>query len=434
MAWGPRAPFSSSHGDPRGWTILPDLAHVPLMVERTAPPRAAPSQSPPAGWNRRAHELWLADRRPEALQLCAESLTHAAPAEPPEQLSQFAYYLFLDGQLSAAASALRRALEKSPQDLEALGNLAVVLRRLGQTQEAAGLFRKLAEAQPENVLAWDGLAAVLPALGDVAGARQAGTRSLELKDARAPAGAHWVSPAAGPGEFAADKPNVIVFSLWGDSPRYLRGALRNALLVGDVYPGWRCRFHLDGSVPDAFVRLLRDLGADIVVEPAGCPLQQRLAWRFKAAADPAVGRFLVRDADSVIGVREANAVQAWIQSGRWFHVIRDWWSHTDLILAGLWGGVGGSLPSAYADAEAYRSEAMATPNVDQWYLRDRVWPAIRDHTLVHDRFFRMEGSQPFPGAEPPPPRHVGENEFAAAPDHQDRVLAAWIETHPILRR
>ncbi len=403
------------------------------MAGSTATPREAPGRRPPPGWNPAAHALWLADRRAQALAACAAALNAAAPDETPAQLAQFSYYLFLEGQLPAAAQALQRLLEKQPDDWESLGNLAVIRRRLGEARQAAPLFRALADAQPGNVLAWDGLAATLAGLGDLEGAAQAGTRSLTLKDVQAPRAAPWRPPAKSPQAFAAGKPDLIVFSLWGAAPRYLRGALRNALLAPDIYPGWRCRFHLDETVPGEFVALLQALGSEVVREPAGAPLRQRLAWRFKAAADPGVGRFLVRDADSVIGLREARAVEDWTRSGAWFHVMRDWWSHTDLILAGLWGGIGGTLPDIEAEAQAYRAPAMETPNVDQWFLRDRVWPRIRRHVLVHDRCFRPPGAQPFPGA-PPPAMHVGQNEFAARPELQERLLAAWIARYPILAR
>ena len=404
------------------------------MTGPTAPPRDAPGRKPPAGWNRAAHALWLAGRRAEALAACAAALNAAAPDETPAELAQFAYYLFLDGQLAAAAQALQRLLQKDPADWESVGNLAVIRRRLGETREAAELFRALAAAQPANVLAWDGLAAVLAGLGDAPGAAEAGTRALTLKDAQAVRAAPWRPPGRSAAAFAAGKPDYLVFSLWGDDPRYLRGALRNALLVEDVYPGWRCRFHVDASVPGEVLQLLQDLGAEVVAERARASLSQRLAWRFKAAADPRIGRFLVRDADSVIGPREARAVAAWIASDAWFHVMRDWWSHTDLILAGLWGGIGGSLPDIETEAQAYRPPAMETPNIDQWFLRDRVWPRIRRHVLVHDRCFRAPGSHPFPGEPPPPPAHVGQNEYAARPEHQDRVLAAWIARCPSLAR
>jgi hypothetical protein len=59
----------------------------------------------------------------------------------------------------------------------------------------------------------------------------------------------------------------------------------------------------------------------------------------------------VRDADSVLNLRERLAVDDWLASGRWFHIMRDWWSHTDLVLAGMWGGVAGVLPPCAADGE-----------------------------------------------------------------------------------
>lgn len=389
--------------------------------------------SAPQGWVIRAHRHWVSNERAAALAVCAAELNAAAPNEPSAQLAQFSYYLFLEGHLPAAAQALERLLEKDPSDWEALGNLAVIRRRLGEPEEAARLLRRLAGACPNNVLAWDGLAAVLPGLGDPEGAAAAGTCALSLKDAQAVSNKVFQPPGPSPAVFAEGKPNLLVFSLWGAQPRYLRGALRNALIVGDVYPGWRCRFYADASVPNEFIMLLQSLGAEVVLERPGQPLRQRLMWRFKVSADPSVGRFLVRDADAVIGFREAYAVQEWIHSGAWFHVMRDWWSHTDLMLAGLWAGIGGTLPDFASEAENYRSPALETPNIDQWFLRDRIWPLIRTTALIHDRCFRPEGSRPFPGDMPPPPAHVGQNEFLARSRYQERVLGPWIARYPLLK-
>ena len=44
--------------------------------------------------------------------------------------------------------------------------------------------------------------------------------------------------------------NVISFSLWGDNPKYTIGAIKNAMLAKDIYPGWICRFYLGRSVPE----------------------------------------------------------------------------------------------------------------------------------------------------------------------------------------
>ena len=49
--------------------------------------------------------------------------------------------------------------------------------------------------------------------------------------------------------------------------------------------------------------------------------------------------------------------------------MRDWWTHTDLVLAGMWGGVAGVLPDLRTMFNKYRSRHAETPHWDQWFLR-----------------------------------------------------------------
>src|SRR5688572_24535310 len=67
-------------------------------------------------------------------------------------------------------------------------------------------------------------------------------------------------------------------------------ALRNALLVEDIYKGWQCRFYADSSVPSELLEMLRSLNADIVMQDEGQPAASKLCWRFQVANDPNVGR------------------------------------------------------------------------------------------------------------------------------------------------
>jgi hypothetical protein len=72
----------------------------------------------------------------------------------------------------------------------------------------------------------------------------------------------------------------------------LRGALDNVLAAAYLYPGWRVRFYVDGSVPQGFLACLQEHGAEIKVQPDGQSQRQRLCWRFQVANDPGVGAFL----------------------------------------------------------------------------------------------------------------------------------------------
>ena len=42
---------------------------------------------------------------------------------------------------------------------------------------------------------------------------------------------------------------IISFCLWGDNPKYTEGAIKNAQLASEIYPGWKCRFYVGQSVP-----------------------------------------------------------------------------------------------------------------------------------------------------------------------------------------
>jgi hypothetical protein len=112
--------------------------------------------------------------------------------------------------------------------------------------------------------------------------------------------------------------------------------------------------------------------------------------------------------------------------------MRDFWTHTDLMLAGMWGGVAGVLPDMAQALAAYRSSQAETANIDQWFLRDRVWAHVRASCLAHDRLFRPTGAVPFPGALPEGHRHVGQNEYDVRRDEQAKLVSAWAARCPSL--
>src|SRR4030095_6635242 len=179
------------------------------------------------------------------------------------------------------------------------------------------------------------------------------------------------------------------------------------------------------SVPDDLVSALEGEGAQVERDDHEPTLFRRLARRFLVADDHTVRRYLIRDADSIVNAREAEAVAEWIVEGQSFHVMRDWWTHTDPILAGMWGGIGGALPPVELLLATHQPEHLETAHIDQWFLRDCIWPSIRSVSIVHDRCFRTEGSRPFPSPAPPGDDHIGQNEHHASIERQGIELAAF---------
>lgn len=388
----------------------------------------APLQEAPDGWVAQAHAHWQQGKKQAAIEATLAVLNRYGPEKPLPAVLQLAYYIFLSGDYRAAAHFLELARPHHPRSPQLLLNLAVCLARSREPGTAVERLNELLVLEPDNPVAFDCLCSAYHQLGRHSEAAAAGARALTIKDnasAVVPEG-NWL-PSASPADWAdgAGKTRVIAFSLWGSHPRYLRGAIDNALAGPTLYPGWTLRFFVDDSVPIEVREALATLGANIALEPAGQSQRQRLAWRFKVANDPGVGRFLVRDVDSVINAREKSAVDEWLVSGRWFHVMRDWWTHTDLMLAGMWGGVAGVLPDLTSLLAVYKAPAIETPNIDQWFLRDKVWPFVRTSCLVHDRCFRVPGSHPWPPGTATD-RHVGQDMFAVEREEQEHRLGQWL--------
>jgi hypothetical protein len=257
------------------------------------------------------------------------------------------------------------------------------------------------------------------ALGRLDLAVAAGRLALEAKDRRFGGAEPLVTmPHDRPPPFnpAMPEANVIAYSLWGNAPRYLVPLLENARIQPHLFPGWQMRVYHDRTVDAAYLMQLANRGVQLraMVLPQGVPTHRGLLWRFEAIADPTVQRFLIRDADSLLTVKERIAVDAWLLSSRYFHAMRDWFTHTDLILAGMWGGVGGLLPTPAALLKAYSAWRLETDHIDQDLLTETVWPSVRGSILVHDsRFHPCLGSVAFPPfGGLLPGHHIGQNSFS----------------------
>jgi len=251
--------------------------------------------------------------------------------------------------------------------------------------------------------------------GDRAGAARHGTESLRLKDASAP-DAPPLTPVLN--AYDPEKPgrNLIVFSLWGSDARYLTGAVNNAIVARYLYPGWQCRFYVDGSVPPPAIKSLLQQRAQVRMAPKDLPAgQYGLFWRFLVEDDPEVDLYLVRDADSVMNIKERAAVEDWLASDRAFHVMRDLPTHSELILAGMWGAHRGNLGTMRARIETHVAAEMKKVNnkiTDQVFLRTAIWPIVRQSVLVHDAHFDFGEVRRYREEFRLPVRyHIGQNDW-----------------------
>jgi hypothetical protein len=176
---------------------------------------------------------------------------------------------------------------------------------------------------------------------------------------------------------------VVSFSLWGCDPKYWVGALRNAQLVREIYPGWTARFYVHENVAPHIRRELIAAGAQ-VEEMTGPGDWTGLVWRYLAIEDPAVSVAVFRDCDSRLTVREQSAVNEWLLSGRALHVMRDHPRHVFPIMGGMWGV---RCSGARWIPALLRSQGLgAYYQADQLLLAREVWPRLKHDCIEHDEF------------------------------------------------
>lgn len=195
---------------------------------------------------------------------------------------------------------------------------------------------------------------------------------------------------------------IVSFSLYGNSPLYLQGALRNVRLIRSIYPGWTARVYASDEIPEALVSEMQFSGAE-VVRKQRTSLIDGMFWRFLPAGEADVDAMVVRDVDSRVTSREFAAVNEWIESGKTLHILRDHPFHKVVMLGGMWGCRWGAVADIQSLIERWK--LWAKKGQDQDFLRDAIYPRFRNDCFVHSELYAYGGEQAHPF---PLPRDRGE--------------------------
>lgn len=197
--------------------------------------------------------------------------------------------------------------------------------------------------------------------------------------------------------------------------------VRNIELAPQLYPGWDVIVYLHPDTPRFPVSIpVMEYTEIIVMDHSHELFEHPMLWRFLVADNPTVERFIVRDADSRLSTREADAVKEWISEDTILHVMRDHPAHAQPVLGGLWGAMWhrndweapsmlGLIREYLATPEGQRPHRRGTYAEDQDFLHTKIWPWAKYSCTQHDSVCRNA----YPGAKRFPskrdfPRFVGE--------------------------
>lgn len=181
------------------------------------------------------------------------------------------------------------------------------------------------------------------------------------------------------------KPKLVSYSLYGNDPRYLNGAVENVRLLKTIFKGWKMRIYFDSSVPPGLLLFLVDNGVELI-DMTESKIKNKMSWRFLPTQNFSIERFISRDIDARLSEREFFAVQEWIESKKPFHVMRDHPSHTGYTVSGgMWGSVGGAIP----ELEKWLEESSVGDQYmdDMNFLDKKIWPEMKlAGVFAHDSF------------------------------------------------
>jgi hypothetical protein len=190
---------------------------------------------------------------------------------------------------------------------------------------------------------------------------------------------------------------VISFCLWGDNPKYLQGAIKNAELAKDIYPEWKLRYHVSGieafssvKLHDCLIALSKINHNAEVFTMNWEPNWKLMLARFMPAADENVNIMLSRDCDSRLSLREKIAVDEWIASNKGFHTMHDHFHHSVPILGGMFGVKKDVLSDINLLIDDWLKRSHNNNGnywqIDQQFLTNIVWPRIQNNVMNHADF------------------------------------------------
>jgi tetratricopeptide (TPR) repeat protein len=342
------------------------------------------------------------------VRLCALTVTRPDDLTAKELLFDA---FFQKRDYPPAFALIGELVRVQPDNARLQRQMIITLNNMKRYEEAIPLAARFAEQHGEDLAILDVLKVANFYTGNVAEAVRYGQRGIEIRDAEAcrlPRDMVLSEPSAPP-----NGGNVISFSLWGAQPFYSYGAMINLKLSRSIYPDWSCRFYVGADVPRAVTAFLVDNGADvrkIEDEYPGVGLFQR----FLVMNDRSVGRFLVRDCDARVSAAEADLVQQWIESGYPFHAVRDHVLHSELMIGCLWGGrTDCGIDIAPLMRRYFGAAPTARYGHDQFMLGRLLWPIIRSHCLVHDKYYRLPGVHTIPLTDPQSHFGAGHQNIAA---------------------
>lgn len=191
---------------------------------------------------------------------------------------------------------------------------------------------------------------------------------------------------------------LFSFSLQGQEPKYVKGVQANLDAITNYFGNTAVmRVYGDYLPPlDTKDRCMIDWIRRDPKKDLSCHF-----WRFLAAVDARFDYVCIRDIDSVVSIREYNALLDWFKSGKHYHCMRDHHWHAQApnpVQGGLWGLIPKYAPPNFETLLDWwlRYKGPFKRYSDMWFLNRYIYPHILHNGIQHDGCGSRWGGIPFP--------------------------------------
>jgi hypothetical protein len=181
------------------------------------------------------------------------------------------------------------------------------------------------------------------------------------------------------------KKTVFSFSFYGDVKRYMYGLSENCKKINSLYPDHWIYVYVGNDFDHSILEKIQYTQNLKIINTNVSGHINRL-YRFFAIDDEDVDVMFSRDCDSDINERDQYSIDMFLKSDKLFQIIRDHPEHNIEMLAGMWGAKKG-IDFKIKDKFLCNKHAYSgLPFDDQTFLRNEVYPYIKNNALVFDEF------------------------------------------------
>lgn len=160
---------------------------------------------------------------------------------------------------------------------------------------------------------------------------------------------------------------------------------------------------MDHTIAYNTARQLEELGAETRRIELSGPVHKGMYYRLHVFMDDDVEIALIRDADSRLNEREADAVRTFEESDKMVHIMRDHPAHKIPMMGGMWGAKKGFLPEFERLMHEWFIKIDGGEKIvwygrhkresDQAFLNNVIWKKIRHLSMAHDDTRRVTGDE-----------------------------------------